>query len=127
MILRLSLICLLFPRSIESTIWEKIFVLQLNVTNKERKAAINEVLALVNSVAIRVSQQDFYLKSFNDVLLRLGELEITPKKPELRRQASWLGAIKGVGSATSEVVVGGDSQMCHGKKGNDDDDKGKQS
>jgi len=86
-----------------------------------------QVLALVNSVAIRVSQQDFYLKSFNDVLLRLGELEITPKKPELRRQASWLGAIKGVGSATSEVVVGGDSQMCHGKKGNDDDDKGKQS
>jgi len=100
---------------------------ELNVTNKERKAAINEVLALVNSVAIRVSQQDFYLKSFNDVLLRLGELEITPKKPELRRQASWLGAIKGVGSATSEVVVGGDSQMCHEKKGNDDDDKGKQS
>jgi len=45
-----------------------------------------QVLALVNSVAIRVSQQDFYLKSFNDVLLRLGELEITPKKPELRRQ-----------------------------------------
>mmetsp|Transcript_21936 Transcript_21936/g.30732 ORF Transcript_21936/g.30732 Transcript_21936/m.30732 type:complete len:368 (-) Transcript_21936:134-1237(-) len=97
---------------------------ELNVPNKERKAAINEVLALVNSVAIRVSQQSFYLKSFNNVLLRLGELETTPKKPELQRQASWLGAIKGVGSATATVKAEGDSQACNErKKGNGSDEK----
>jgi len=46
----------------------------LDINDVERRKTVNAVLAAINSVAIRISQQAFYLNGFNEVLEKLESL-----------------------------------------------------
>jgi len=68
---------------------------KLGVKDEKRKKLINKILAGLSSVSIRVSQQKFYLKRFNNVIMKLSEVEISTRKEE---KPSWMGTIPGISS-----------------------------